>query len=86
MSEIKEKIILNEKDLEEAAGGTGIYADGRIFTIEHTVVPGNTLSGLANRYNTTVQSIMALNAFIKDKNLIRVGWVLTIQVNDRKRK
>ncbi len=84
MSEIK-KNVLNEEEMEAASGGTGIYADGRVYFIEHTVVPGNTLSGLANRYNTTVKSIMSLNSFIKDKNLIRVGWVLTIEVNNRSR-
>ncbi len=72
------------EQMEEVSGGTGVYKDGKVYTIKHTVVAGNTLSGLANRYNTTIQSIMKLNTFIKDKNLIVKGWVLTIHANDKK--
>ncbi len=75
---------LNLEEMEEASGGAAKpYGDGTRQYVKHTVVRGNTLSGLANRYNSTVKSIMKLNPIIKDKSLIRVGWVLTIRCNDR---
>ena len=67
---------LSEQELEQAAGGA--YR-GRV--IYHTVVRGDTLSGLAYRYRTTIQDIMALNPFIKNRDLIVDGWVLTIPDN-----
>ncbi len=74
---------LDLEEMEEVSGGAKPYGDGTVRYVKHTVVPGNTLSGLANRYYTTVNSIMRLNPFIKNKRLIRVGWVLTIRCNDR---
>ncbi len=88
MEEIKKEAIEMEEigtdTMEAINGGTGVYKDGKPRTVKHTVVAGNTLSGLANRYNTTVNSIMKANTFIKDKNLIVKGWVLTIHANDKK--
>lgn len=46
--------------------------------VTHKVVRGDTLSALAKKYGTTVDSIMALNN-IKNANLIYVGQVLTIK-------
>lgn len=74
---------LDLEDMEEVSGGAKPYGDGTRFYIKHTVVRGNTLSGLAGKYNTTVKSIMKLNPIIKNKSLIVVGWVLTIRCNDR---
>ena len=50
-----------------AAGGSGKY----------TVVAGDTLSGIAQRYNTTWQALQAMNG-LANPNLIRVGQVLTV--------
>ncbi len=74
---------INLDEMEEAAGGAKIYGDGSKILIKHEVVKGNTLSGLANRYNTSEKSIMNLNKFITDRNLIKIGWTLTIRTNDR---
>ncbi len=74
---------LELEEMEEVSGGAKPYGNGKSTLIQHTVVRGNTLSGLANRYNTTVKSIMKLNPIIKNKSLIVVGWVLDIQCNDR---
>lgn len=63
---------LSEQEVEQATGG---YSGRVIF---HTVVKGDTLSGLAYRYRTTVNEIMSLNPFITNPDLIRIGWVLTI--------
>lgn len=43
----------------------------------YTVQPGDTLSGLAAKYNTTVSALAALNGII-NPNLIRVGQVLRL--------
>jgi N-acetyl-anhydromuramyl-L-alanine amidase AmpD len=56
----------------EPAGGLGSP------TI-HTVVSGDTLSGLAKRYATTIESIKALNNINASSNLIRIGQILTIR-------
>ena len=44
----------------------------------YTVKSGDTLSGIARTYNTTVSELMKLNPQIKNANLICVGWVLTV--------
>ena len=44
--------------------------------LKHTVVSGNTLSGIARQYNTTVQRIRDLNRLTSD--VIRIGQVLIV--------
>lgn len=46
-------------------------------TVTYTVKKGDTLSGIAKKYNTTVNNLAKLNN-IKNVNLIYVGQVLTI--------
>lgn len=48
-----------------------------VFAFPYTVQPGDTLSGLARRYNTSVQAIAKANN-IANPNLIYVGQVLEI--------
>ena len=67
---------LSDQEAEQAAGGG--YR-GRI--VYHTVGPRDTLSGLAYYYRTTIEDIMSLNPFIKNRDLIIDGWVLTIPDN-----
>lgn len=43
----------------------------------HKVVSGETLSKIAKKYDTTVEALIALNG-IKNKNLIRVGQVISL--------
>ena len=43
----------------------------------HTVVRGDTLSGIANQYGTTVEALVKLNG-IKDKNLIHIGQIIKL--------
>lgn len=50
-------------------------------TVTYKVVKGDTLSKIANAYNTTIAEIMALNPIITNKSVISVGWKLTIPVN-----
>ncbi|MCU0496948.1 MAG: LysM peptidoglycan-binding domain-containing M23 family metallopeptidase [Anaerolineae bacterium] len=48
-----------------------------ISTGTHTVVAGETLTGIAVQYNTTVEQLMALNG-IENPNILTVGQVLQI--------
>ena len=49
-------------------------------TVRYTVQRGNTLSGIAERYGTTVQEIASING-ISNPNLIFPGQILTIPTN-----
>lgn len=44
----------------------------------HTVKAGETLSGIAVKYNTTVDNLLKLNPDIKNKNLIRIGQKIRV--------
>ncbi len=81
MSDINRNPELSGEEMEEVSGG--VYGNGSVTIIEYTVVRGDTLGRLANRFNTSVNSIMKLNPIIKNKNLIVTGWKLQIRVNDR---
>lgn len=56
----------------------------------HVVKEGETLNKIAKKYGTTPTAIKAANgSLIKDINIIKVGWVLTIptgMVSDTKIK
>jgi membrane-bound lytic murein transglycosylase D len=54
-----------------------IPEDERIRTIEHVVRRGQTLSGIARRYGTSVAAIQASNRMGR-RTLLRIGQVLTI--------
>ena len=59
-----------------AAPATAVPAVPQASGVYHTVVPGNTLSGLARWYGTTVQAIMQANGL--HSTTIFVGQVLFI--------
>jgi LysM repeat protein/uncharacterized Fe-S cluster protein YjdI len=63
--------------LQIPAGGTPPPPQYTVYTVQ----PGDTLSGIAQRFNTTVQQLLTLNPFITNPNLIQVGWALTVPVN-----
>jgi LysM repeat protein len=46
--------------------------------IRHRIRWGDTLSGIAARYGTTVSALMLANPHIKNKKLIYAGKTLTI--------
>ena len=81
MSEFENNLIPDE-ELEEVTGGAK-YGDGSLQLVTHTVVRGDALYKLANRYNTTTRKIQARNPIITNRNFIREGWVLQIMANDR---
>lgn len=45
---------------------------------KHIVVYGDTLTSISKKYGVSIETIMKANPIIKDKNLIKVGWVLSI--------
>lgn len=44
----------------------------------YTIQRGDTLSGIAKKYGTTVDTLMSLNPYIKNKNLIYAGKTLNL--------
>ena len=66
-----EKMI--DSELENISGGAAI--NGEFYTIQ----PGDTLSGIATKFRTTVNRLLALNPQIKDKNLIYAGHSIRIR-------
>jgi lysozyme len=69
MSEFTNK--LNDSQLDAVTGG----ASGPYFV--YTVVSGDTLSGIALRFNTTVKTLVALNN-ISNADKIKVGQTLIV--------
>lgn len=47
-------------------------------TVVYTVVKGDMLSKIAKKFGTTAEEIMALNPIITNKNVIGIGWKLTM--------
>lgn len=60
-----------------AKGGASGSIDGDGGELKHSVVAGNTLSGLAKTYGTTVAKLREWNNL--DSDLIRVGQVLRVK-------
>lgn len=50
--------------------------------INYTVKSGDTLSGLAYKYQTTISIIMGDNPIITHKDKIQIGWVLKIRTSE----
>ena len=80
----KTKMAINEKELNEVAGGYGPwqqYAKGSYVNygqyIVYTVVGGDVMSGIAIRFGVTEQQICQWNN-IQNKDLIYVNQKLTI--------
>ena len=48
----------------------------------HVVKIGDTLSGIAKTYKTTVTKLLELNKGIKDKNIIYIGQVINLPVKE----
>jgi LysM repeat protein len=57
--------------------GSSAPAQGAAGGTTYTVVAGDTLSGIAQRYNTNYQTLAAMNG-IANPNLIKVGQVLKV--------
>ncbi len=62
----------------QAVSNTLTISGGTSDTSSYTVVRGDSLRKIANKFNTTVAAIVAANSAIKDPNLIYPGQVLKI--------
>lgn len=53
-------------------------------SITYTVQPGDTLSGIASKYNTTIESIVSANASsgFTSKTILQVGQVIKANINE----
>ena len=57
-----------------------LHAQSRPQAVYYTIQRGDTLSGIARRYGTSVSAIQKLNAsLIKNVNQIQVGWKIRVK-------
>jgi len=77
-----QQILIPNPDMRRPTA-TPIPADlGRGTRLEYTVLPGDTLAGIAAKFNSTVEAIMELNKdTIEDANALQAYQVLIIPVN-----
>ena len=73
----KNKKALNDDELEGISGGSTIIEQYR--DIIHIVQPGETLSGIAQKYGTTVAAILKLNPNITNPDRIQVNQRIVIK-------
>lgn len=67
---------LSADELAQISGGIRQGEGAQVFT--YCVRPGETLSGIADRYNVTIAEIQELNKWLKDPNSIEAGSILLI--------
>ena len=70
---MENKII--DTELENVAGGATYYNDGDYYVIKR----GDTLSGIAAKFGTSISKLMSLNPQIKNPNLIYAGKTIRIR-------
>ena len=70
---------MNLMDMEKVVGGFKKPSEKQGFFI-YKIVRGDTLSRIARRFNTTVQRLLLANPKIKNRNLIRTGDYLYINL------
>ena len=63
------KVAMNDELMDQVTGGS---------ILPYRVQPGDTLGGIAKKYNVTVEQLMAWNG-IKDPNYLAIGQVLKIK-------
>ena len=80
---MSDEVKINDQELEEVSGGRSGWdcANGSFVNygnyIVYTVAKGDVLSGIAPRFNVTVDEIVQWNN-LPNPDLIRVGQKLTI--------
>ena len=51
-------------------------------SIEYEIQSGDTLSGIADKYNTSIDSIIAANPEFTDKVVLRIGQMIKVNTNE----
>ena len=51
-------------------------------SIEYEIQSGDTLSGIANKYSTSIDSIIAANPEFTDKVVLRIGQIIKVNTNE----
>lgn len=51
-------------------------------SITYTVQPGDTLSGIASKYNTTIDSIISANKGFSSQTVLQLGQVINANINE----
>ena len=80
---MSDEVKINDRELEEVSGGRSGWdcANGSFVNygnyIVYTVAKGDVLSGIAPRFNVTIDEIVQWNN-LPNPDLIRVGQKLTI--------
>ena len=79
-----EGIIMSEEKMTEVTGGAATSGKGEQWTrggkTFYRVAMGDTLPGIAQRFNTSSEEIRALNpVLIKTFDEVRVGWELRVR-------
>ena len=67
------KDTLTELEAASQEGPKPASSAGTSQTVTHSVVGGDTLWGIARRYNVTLEALLAANPGVKNPNLIHVG-------------
>ena len=65
--------MMNEKELDLVNGGAANQSN------YYTIKGGDTLSGIAVKFHTTVDTLLALNPQIKNRDLIYAGNTIRIR-------
>lgn len=76
--EVPKGDVLQDAANEEVVIPMDMVSDSVPATLKHLVRPGDTLSALAQQFNTSIQAIMALNPQITNPDLIFDGDTLNI--------
>lgn len=75
LAEAEAKVLADYYGVESVKVDTSSVVNTVVYKV---VKSGDTLGAIAKAYGTTVDEIVALNPCIKNKNLIQVGWKLTM--------
>lgn len=65
-----------DSELENVTGGVASASQDKYYTVKE----GDSLSTIADRYNTSVVKLMLLNPLIKNPHLIHPGDVLRLEL------
>lgn len=51
-------------------------------SVTYTVQPGDTLSGIASKYNTTIESIISANKGFSNQTVLQLGQIINANINE----